>query len=290
MAAGIAAIRGRVGNLMSGFLDEMARSSAQRVAQAAQREPLGALERRARDTPAGPPLRLSPAGFDVIAELKLRSPAAGTLGNPGQDWLARVAAYARGGAAAVSVLTEPSRFDGSLTHLEQAASALKTLGIPAMRKDFIVDSYQVLEARAAGAGGMLLILRMLPRARLAELLEVAAEQGLFVLLEAFDAADLDLARDLLEAWRPLKDMLLIGVNCRDLQTLEVVPDRFAELAPRLPHGWPAVAESGVATGKDAQRMRRLGYRLALIGTALMSRENPTVLLKEIFDETRTVPP
>jgi indole-3-glycerol phosphate synthase len=290
MAAGIAAIRGRIGNLMSSFLDEMARSSAQRVAQAAQREPLGALERRARDTPAGPALRLSAAGFDVIAELKLRSPAAGVLGDPGQDWLVRIGAYARGGAAAVSVLTEPSRFDGSLAHLEQAASVLTPLGIPAMRKDFIVDPYQVLEARAAGAGGVLVILRMLPRARIAELLEVAAEHGLFVLLEAFDAADLDLARQLLDAPRPLREILLIGVNCRDLQTLQVVPDRFAQLAPRLPHGWPAVAESGVSTGADARRMRRLGYRLALIGTALMSREDPAALLKEIFDETRTVPP
>jgi indole-3-glycerol phosphate synthase len=275
---------------MSGFLDEMARSSAERAARAARREPLGAIERRAREVPAGPALRLSPAGFDVIAELKLRSPAAGMLGDPGQDSLARIGAYARGGAAAVSVLTEPSRFDGSLAHLEQAASVLKPLGIPAMRKDFIVDPYQVLEARAAGAGGVLVILRMLPRARIAELLEVAARHGLFVLLEAFDAVDLDLAGELLDARRSPGEILLIGVNCRDLQTLQVVPDRFAELAPRLPHGWPAVAESGVASGKDARRMRRLGYRLALIGTALMSREDPAALLKEIFDETRTVPP
>jgi indole-3-glycerol phosphate synthase len=290
MAAALAAIRGRLGNCMSGFLDEMARSSAQRVAQAAQREPLGALERRARDTPAGPPLRLSPAGFDVIAELKLRSPAAGKLGDAGHDWLARVAAYARGGAAAVSVLTEPSRFDGSLTHLEQAASVLKPLGIPAMRKDFIVDPYQVLEARASGAGGVLVILRMLPRERIGELLEVAARHDLFVLLEAFDAADLELARELLNARRSLKDMLLVGVNCRDLQSLEVAQNRFEEMAARLPDGWPAIAESGVATGEDARRMRRLGYRLALIGTALMNREDPAALLKEIFDETRTVPP
>jgi indole-3-glycerol phosphate synthase len=275
---------------MSGFLDEMARSSAQRVAQAAQREPLGALERRARDTPAGPPLRLSPAGFDVIAELKLRSPAAGKLGDAGHDWLARVAAYARGGAAAVSVLTEPSRFDGSLTHLEQAASVLKPFGIPAMRKDFIVDPYQVLEARASGAGGVLVILRMLPRERIGELLEVAARHDLFVLLEAFDAADLELARELLDARRSLKDMLLVGVNCRDLQSLEVAQNRFEEMAARLPDGWPAIAESGVATGEDARRMRRLGYRLALIGTALMNRDDPAALLKEIFDETRTVPP
>jgi indole-3-glycerol phosphate synthase len=273
---------------MSGFLDEMARSSAERVAQAARSESIDALERRARQIPAGPPLRLSPAGFDVIAELKLRSPAAGVLGDPARDFLGRIAAYARGGAAAVSVLTEPSRFDGSLAHLKQAAAVLAPLGIPAMRKDFIVDPYQVLEARSLGAGGVLVILRMLPRERIAELLDVAAEHGLFVLLEAFDAADLRLARTLLDARRQLKETLLVGVNSRDLQSLEVMPERFAELARELPEGPPAVAESGVATAADARRMRQLGYRLALIGTALMTREDPAALLKEIFDATRTV--
>ncbi len=273
---------------MSGFLDEMARSSTLRVAQAALRESIGALERRAEQTPAGPPLRLSPAGFDVIAELKLRSPAAGALGGPGGDWPRRIAAYARGGAAAVSVLTEPSRFDGSLEHLRRAAGMLAPLGIPAMRKDFIVDPYQVLEARAAGAGGVLIILRMLPRERIGELLEVAADHRLFVLLEAFDAADLELASELLDPRRRPDAPLIIGVNSRDLQTLDVVQERFSELAPLLPAGWPAVAESGVATAADARRMRQLGYRLALIGTALMAREDPAVLLSEIFDATRTV--
>jgi indole-3-glycerol phosphate synthase len=273
---------------MSGFLDEMARSSAERVAVAARSESIGALERRARQTPAAPPLRLSPDGFDVIAELKLRSPAAGVLGDPARDFLGRIAAYARGGAAAVSVLTEPSRFDGSLAHLQQAAAVLAPLGIPAMRKDFIVDPYQVLEARSVGAGGVLVILRMLPRERIAALLDAAAEQGLFVLLEAFDAADLRLARDLLDARRRLEETLLVGVNCRDLQSLEVVQERFAELVSELPEGRPAVAESGVATAADARRMRRLGYRLALIGSALMTSEDPAALLKEIFDATRTV--
>jgi indole-3-glycerol phosphate synthase len=273
---------------MSGFLEQMTRSSAERVAQAALREGIAALERRARQTPAGPPLRLSPAGFDVIAELKLRSPAAGILGDAKDDWLGRVATYARAGAAAVSVLTEPSRFDGSLEHLRQAASVLAPLGVPAMRKDFLVDPYQILEARAAGASGVLIILRMLERARIDEMLYTAADHGLFVLLEAFDAEDLELARDLLAARRPSSDTLLIGINCRDLQTLEVVQDRFAGLVSQLPQGWPAVAESGVATASDARKMRQLGYRMALIGTALMAREDPAVLLKEIFDATRTV--
>jgi indole-3-glycerol phosphate synthase len=277
---------------MSGFLDEMASLSAARVEQARRYESQEALECRACCAPAGAPLRLSAAGFDVIAELKLRSPAAGALGDENQDWLGRVAAYARGGAAAVSVLTEPSRFDGSLEHLRRAAAVLAPFGVPAMRKDFLVDPYQVLEARAAGAGGVLVILRMLPRSRIEELLDAAAEHGLFVLLEAFDEADLEAARDILvsRAVPRANDPapVLIGVNCRDLQSLKVVPERFAALAPRLPAGWPAVAESGVATSADARRMRELGYGVALIGTALMTGENPSWLLGEMLQATRTV--
>src|ERR1700721_3980779 len=114
---------------MSGFLDDMARSSAARVAYVLRHESLSALELRARLAAPGAPLRLSGVGFDVIAELKLRSPAAGPLGDESQDWLGRIAAYARGGAAAVSVLTEPSRFDGTLEHLPQAAAVLAPLRV-----------------------------------------------------------------------------------------------------------------------------------------------------------------
>jgi indole-3-glycerol phosphate synthase len=277
---------------MSGFLDDMASLSAARVAEAIRHESADALERRARQAAASAPLRLSTAGFDVIAELKLRSPAAGALSDEGQDWLGRVAAYARGGAAAVSVLTEPSRFDGSLEHLRRAAAVLTPLGVPVMRKDFLVDPYQVLEARAAGAGGVLVILRMLTRARIVELLDVAAEHRMFVLLEAFDGADLELARELMTSRAARRtgheELVLIGVNSRDLQTLEVVQERFAALAPLLPAGWPGVAESGVASGGDARRMRQLGYGLALIGTALMAHADPSRLLREILTAARTV--
>ena len=279
---------------MSGFLDDMAALSAARVAEAIRHESANALERRARRAPPSNPLRLSASGFDVIAELKLRSPAAGRLSDESEDWLGRVAAYARGGAAAVSVLTEPSRFDGSLEHLRQASAALAPLGVPAMRKDFLVDPYQVLEARAAGAGGVLVILRMLTRPRIEELLDVAAEHGMFVLLEAFDDVDLAMARELVTARAARhaggEELILMGINCRDLQTLQIVQERFAALAPLLPAGWPAVAESGVTSGLDARRMQQLGYRAALIGTALMTCEDPSLLLREIFDATRTVQP
>jgi indole-3-glycerol phosphate synthase len=276
---------------MSGFLDQMARSSAARAAQAMAAEPFAALERRAKAATRGPRLVLSTAGFDVIAELKLTSPAAGRLGAQNEDWLRRVTAYAQGGAVAVSVLTEPSRFDGSLEHLRQASVALAPFNVPTMRKDFLVDPYQVLEARAAGAGGVLLIVRMLSRSQMLQLLDMAAEHHLFVLLEAFDADDLHAARELLASRNGAggcADDILVGINSRDLQTLEVVPERFEVLAPRLPRDWPAVAESGVASAADAVRMMRLGFRLALIGTALMSRDDPQQLLREILATTRTV--
>ncbi len=272
---------------MAGFLEEMAASSAHRAAAARSAEPLGALLARIRDLPPPPPLALSPQGFDVIAELKLRSPAAGALGAATDDWLGRVSAYAAGGAAAVSVLTEPTRFDGALAHLEAAAAALRPHRVPAMRKDFLVDPYQVAEARAAGAGGVLVILRMLPRARVEELLDAAAEHGLFVLLEAFDAADLDAARGLLEGRAANAPRTLVGLNCRDLDTLQVDPARFEALASRMPGGWPAVAESGVATPDDARRMRALGYRLALVGTALMASADPAAALAAVLAAART---
>jgi indole-3-glycerol phosphate synthase len=274
---------------MSRFLDDMARASAARVIDAKRAESLADLERRAAATRPAAPLCLSAAGFDVIAELKLRSPAAGQLGELSDDFGARVAAYARGGAVAVSVLTEPSRFDGSLDHLRDAALVLESFGIPAMRKDFLVDPYQVVEARAAGAGGVLVILRMLGRAQLADLLDQAAAQGLFVLLEAFDAADLELAHDLLTGRRSPQP-ILVGINCRDLQTLNVVQSRFTDLAPLLPRHLPCVAESGVASAVDARTMRGLGYRLALIGSALMSSPDPALLLAEILLAARTPPP
>jgi indole-3-glycerol phosphate synthase len=280
---------------MSGFLDAMAAASHQRLAQARQQEPFGALERRAQAMPPAPPLHLSAGGFDVIAELKLRSPAQGALGSVHDDWQGRVRSYAQGGAAAVSVLTEPSRFDGSLEHLQRASEILAPLGVPAMRKDFLVDPYQLLEARVAGAGGALLIVRMLEPGRIAEMLQVAAVHGLFILLEAFDEEDLMTAQQVLGAHaarlRPSpapSAPVLLGVNCRDLQTLNVVPERFETLAAKLPVSWPAVAESGVASAADAIRMQRLGFRLALIGTALMSRDDPKQFLQEIFAATRTV--
>lgn len=264
-----------------GFLDQMAASSRARVAAAREREPDAELEARARAMPPAPKLRLD-GRFDLIAELKLRSPALGTLGSTDDDLLGRVTAYAQAGAAAVSVLTEPSRFDGELAHLERAAAALAPLGVPAMRKDFLVDPYQLHEARAAGAGGALLIVRMLEESLLAGMLDCAARLGLFVLLEAFDAEDVRVARRVLAGWQPGMAPVLVGINSRDLQTLRVVPERLVELAPELPRNFPRVAESGLLTADDAARMVRAGYDVALVGGALMGTADPAALVADML--------
>ncbi|MGA9369138.1 MAG: indole-3-glycerol-phosphate synthase, partial [Steroidobacteraceae bacterium] len=224
-------------------------------------------------------------GFDLIAELKLRSPAAGRLKGQDEDVAARVTAYARAGAAAVSVLTEPTRFDGSLDHLRLAAQALLPFAVPAMRKDFLVDPYQVIEARVAGAGGVLAIVRMLSVAALEALVQQARALDLFVLLECFDEQDLEGLDGLLR--RLGAEGLLAGVNSRDLQTLQVVPSRLEQLAGRLPRGIPRVAESGVGSAEDARRMAEAGYDLALVGSALMSGDDPAALAGAMLSAART---
>jgi len=263
------------------FLEDMAAGSRARVRAAKQTRSEATLEVEARQTPAPPRLRLDASGFDLIAELKLRSPAAGQLGPAGENVAARVTAYAQAGAAAISVLTEPSRFDGSLDHLASAAQALAALAVPALRKDFLVDPYQVLEARAAGAGGVLVIVRMLSRSEIDALLDCARSLGLFVLLEAFDARDIELLRELIEAHAGANP-LLAGVNCRDLTTLQVVPQRLLELAPLLPARAPRVAESGVATAADARQIAAAGYQLALVGSALMQADDPRALARAVL--------
>lgn len=274
---------------MSGedFLAAMAEASRERVALARRGMSDAELNRWASSSPAPQPLRLSPQGFDVIAEVKLRSPAVGQLKAGGtEDIVARVGAYATAGAVAVSVLTEPDRFEGSLDHLEQASRALAGRGVPAMRKDFLVDPWQVAEARLAGAGGILVIARMLDREALLALIAAAKRFGLFVLVECFDEQDIAVARELVQAPQAQGVQLLIGVNSRDLVTLKVVPGRLEQLLPLLPATHPRVAESGVGTAEDAARLAGLGYELALIGSALMTAPDPAGLLSSMITAGR----
>ena len=262
------------------FLERMADFSRARVRAARAAESETKLERRALAAPKPPPLHLD--RFDVIAELKLRSPAAGGLAARDFDRGAQLDGYARGGAAAVSVLTEPSEFHGDLAHLADAAARLEPQRLPVMRKDFITDAYQVLEARAAGASGVLVIVTMLDDAAVRALVDCARRCGLFVLLEAFDAADLERLAAFDQPPVPGTPPLLAGLNCRDLRSLDVRFERFAELAPRLPRHLPAVAESGVGGADDIRAVAAAGYRLALVGSSLMRASDPAAALAELI--------
>jgi indole-3-glycerol phosphate synthase len=257
---------------MSSFLDRMACESRERVTQALRREDGSSLRRRAAATSPPPAVVLSDEGFDLIAEIKFRSPSSGPFvdSGPERDVAARARTYARGGAAVISVLTEPTAFGGTLLDLEAAAGAT---GVPVMRKDFLVDPYQIWEARACGASGVLLIARMLDDVVLEEMLTNAAEAGMFVLLETFDGADLDRAARARTA-RERRSDLWIGVNTRDLTTLSVDPGRLERLAREVPAGTIAVAESGLKTPADAAEAVIWGYRAALVGTALMRAADP----------------
>lgn len=260
---------------MSDFLQTMASHSAERAAAVSSVFSSADFDR--------PVVPLTLGAFDVIAEIKDRSPAEGVLRTTNSygdsDRNSRARAYAAGGAAAISVLTEPSRFDGDLAHLEAVVAAVPDT--PVMRKDFLVEPVQILEARKAGASGVLLITTMLSDAKLREMLDCAWEHGLFVLLESFDEDDLLRSTDLLD--NPVDHdkaeagQLLVGVNTRNLRTLEVDPDRLGNLAPQLPKT-RCVAESGLLVPEDAARVAALGYRMALVGTALMRNDDPAALI------------
>ncbi len=269
-----------------GLLTDMAAGSEQRLRAARAAVSDTEMRDRCLALPKPPRLALADNSFDLIAELKLRSPALGDLSARTLDPGTRLHAYASAGAAICSILTEPTRFDGDLAHLRLAATTLAPYAVPAMRKDFLVDPYQVHEARANGAGGVLLIVRMMPRDTLIAMLDAAAELGLFVLLEAFDAADLGVAAELARERQGRDEQVLMGLNCRDLQTLQIDFSRFEQLRDRMPPHWAAVAESGVNTADDAATVARLGYRLALVGTTLMQRDDPAQAVRELLQAGR----
>ncbi len=272
---------------MPDLLARMVQSSERRAAEARRSEGEEALRRRALEPSVPPPLRLHPGGFDLIAEVKRHTPSGGTLwtedaDDPGSIGR-QVDAYVRGGAAAISVLTEPELFHGTLEDLARTARAVP---IPVMRKDFLVDPYQVIEARAAGASGVLLILRILDDERLWQMLDAAAEMQLFVLLEAFDEVDLSRAAAITDATAPSDVRLLVGLNARNLVTLEVDRDRVARLAGSFPEGPPRVAESGLETAEDAAWVAAMGYGVALVGSALMKSTDPSKLTAAMIQAGR----
>jgi indole-3-glycerol phosphate synthase len=234
------------------------------------------LARAAAGSPRAPSFRealQSAVAVAVIAEIKRMSPSAGPIA-PGLGAAAQAAAYAAGGAAAISVLTEPSRFGGALADLAEARSAR----VPLLRKDFIIDRIQLLEGVACGASAVLLIARALPPARLLELYADAVALGLDVLVEVHDEDELAAA--------VAGGFPIIGVNSRNLETLEVDAGVPARLIPLIPAGVTAVYESGVRSRPDVERAAELGADAVLVGTALSADPRPADRMRDFVGVLR----
>ena len=226
--------------------------------------PLAEVRAALTDAPAprNPMPHFRAPGSSVIAEVKRRSPSKGDLADI-TDPAALAVEYAAGGAAAISVLTEERRFGGSLADLHAVRAAVE---VPVLRKDFIVESYQLVEARAAGADLALLIVAALGDDDLRRLHDEARELGLTVLVEVHDEAEIHRAVDL--------GAELIGVNARNLKTLAVDNDTFGRLAPLLPPDRVAVAESGISGAADVERFVGEGAGVVLVGEALVKDGSP----------------
>ena len=238
-----------------------------------EREPVIALEKRAAAAmPDGARFEAALAAtgrVNVIAECKRRSPSKGVLAaeyNP----VSIARSYEQGGAAAISVLTEPTFFDGALEHL---AAVRRAVSLPLLRKDFIVDEYQLLEARAAGADAVLLIVAALDRRDLLRLQVRARELGLATLVEVHDEAELSRAVD--------SGARVIGVNNRNLRTLQVDVDASYRLAARIPRNVVGVSESGLQSRADLEALAAAGYRAFLIGERFMTDPDPARAIRAL---------
>ena len=257
-------------------LRRIIRHKAREVGERAERTPLRVLGERA-ETQAAPRgfaaalrSRIAAGEPAVVAELKKASPSKGVLREDfDPDRIARD--YAAGGAAALSVLTDETFFQGADRHLAQARSAS---GLPVLRKDFVIDAYQVYEARALGADCILLIVAALGDAHLNELAGLAVHLGMDVLVEVHDAAELERAAHL--------ESLLLGINNRDLRTFETTLDTTLDLLDRIPAGRTVITESGIHSRTDVARMRAAGVHGFLVGEAFMRAKRPGARLRELF--------
>lgn len=250
---------------MQTYLDRILDSTRVRVAEAKRHRPPSGVERDAAeaDPPRGFAAAIRAPGMSLIAEIKRRSPSKGEI-RSGIDPAQVAAAYERGGARCLSVLTEPDHFSGCLQDLARARAAT---ALPALRKDFVVDAFQVAEARAGGADAILLIVAALPDPGLfADLAATAAGYGMAALIEVHDEWELEAA----SAVGPE----LIGVNQRDLRTFAVDAGLARRLRPQVPAHIPMVAESGIVSRGDVEALEGAGIEAMLVGETLMRADDP----------------
>ena len=239
---------------------------------AARRLPMGQLQEALETAPAVRDClpHLISDEISVIAEVKRSSPSKGNLA-PISDPAALAEKYQEAGAAAVSVLTEQRRFGGSLADLDAVRSRIE---IPVLRKDFMVDEYQFLEARAHGADLVLLIVAALSKNQLSDYLALTQELGMHAIVEVHTNAELEIALD-----NPCE---FIGVNSRNLKTLEVDPVGFKELLPRIPHEVIRIAESGISTRADVEFAVECGANAILVGEALVRAGDPEFAVQHLL--------
>ncbi len=211
----------------------------------------------------------------MIAEVKRESPSKGAI-NPGLNLQRQLRAYEKGGAAAVSILTEPTRFGGSTEDLTNARGAV---ALPLLKKDFHVDVVQMLEARALGASAALVIARAVPPARVRELVTAAGDVGLEVLLEIRDERELDLALSV--------NATMVGVNNRNLETLEIDPKTSLRILPMIPRDVVAIAESGIKSAEDVKRVAQAGADAVLVGSELSGSQDPESAVRFLTGIQRT---
>ncbi|HSC29559.1 MAG TPA: indole-3-glycerol phosphate synthase TrpC [Vicinamibacterales bacterium] len=248
-------------------------AASRRISEVRQHaEPLAALERRISRAPRGEGFRHAvseSAEPRIIAECKRRSPSRGILR---QDYrpAAHASAYAAAGAAAISVLTEPTFFDGSPDHLSEVRAVVN---LPILRKDFLVTDYQMVETAVLGADAALLIAGAIDDRDLARLIARAGDLGLAALVEVHDRHELARALD--------AGATLVGVNSRNLRTLAVDHAVLDDVAPAIPRGVVAIAESGISSPDDLGRLAAAGYDAFLVGERLIAAEDPGAALMEL---------
>jgi indole-3-glycerol phosphate synthase len=260
----------------TGTLGELTDEAAARAATL--RSSAAELRARAESTPAAPgfavALRKSQVG--IIAEVKRSSPSKGVI-NQSIDVAQQVRAYESGGASAISILTEPNRFGGSNDDLVKARAATR---LPLLKKDFHVDPSQIFEAKALGASAALVIVRAVDPSRFRDLLDAGRDVGLEILVEVRDEAELELAL--------IYQAELIGVNNRNLETLEIDPGNAARIIPFIPASAVAIAESGVKTADDVKKLADIGADAVLVGSELSGSADPESAVRALTHFKRVV--